>query len=873
MSDSVSGLNAALHGRYHVQRQLGEGGMATVYLADDLRHGRKVALKVLKPELAAVVGAERFLAEIKTTAALQHPHILPLFDSGDAGAFLFYVMPFVQGESLRERLDRERQLPIHESVRIAVAVASALEHAHRSGIVHRDIKPANILIHDGEPVISDFGIALALGAGAGSRLTETGLSLGTPHYMSPEQATGEQNVGPATDVYALGCVLYEMLAGEPPFTGSTPQAILGKIILGETKSVREQRPSVPPHVSDAVTKALEKVPADRFPSGGAFARALADTSFRWETSGQPVRNATRTVGLAAAGAAAAVTASLFVAWGALRPDTSETSASATALTYVLPDKQLLAQGNPSTLEISPNGERFAYVADEGGTRRIYVRELGSFEARPLAGTDGATSVFFSPDGQSVGFHSDGALRRVPVGGGIVARIADLADPPIGASWGADGTVLYAMGRQITSLFRVPSTGGTPVEIPLRFDNAGLSSDSMFQPREVLFSAMWPQHLPGTDLALVVPGFDSSIGVVDLTNGQFQPVVAGNRPYYLSSGHIAFYSGPETVSIVPFDLERLETTGPVVPVADDVLRPAGSEGRFSVSRDGTMIYARGGFDRQLVIVDRNGRETPVNVEPRGYRFPEVSPDGRFVAVTIDPQPPEIWVVDLASSRAQPVSTGGYHLFPVWSADGTRIAFNTAPGIAWVPWPGTGELTRVSAQGASVTSWPRMDRMLADFQGDLFVVDVASGARTDWLVAPTFDRQLGASRDGAWAAYVSDVSGADEVYVRALSGMPPATLVSRGGGDDPQWSADGSELYYRNGSSIMVVPVRADARFEVLGLPVEVFTRDYDFSNDRNWDVMPDGRFLMIRSSPGVGREIRVLTNWVGRVDFGAEERSR
>ena len=207
MTDPITRLNAALEDRYVIERELGEGGMATVYLADDLKHERKVALKVLKPELAAVVGAERFLAEIKTTANLQHPHILPLFDSGEADSFVFYVMPFVEGESLRERLDREHQLPVDEAVKITTDLTEALDYAHRHDVIHRDIKPANILMHEGRPLIADFGIALAVGAAGGGRMTETGLSLGTPFYMSPEQATGEQFVGPATDTYALGAVL------------------------------------------------------------------------------------------------------------------------------------------------------------------------------------------------------------------------------------------------------------------------------------------------------------------------------------------------------------------------------------------------------------------------------------------------------------------------------------------------------------------------------------------------------------------------------------------------------------------------------------------------------------------------------------------
>jgi eukaryotic-like serine/threonine-protein kinase len=227
----IERLRSALDGRYTIERELGEGGMATVFLAQDLKHERKVALKVLKPELSAVVGEQRFLSEIRTTAGLQHPHILPLHDSGSADGLLYYVMPYVEGETLRERLGREKQLPIDEALRITTAVAGALQAAHDQGIVHRDIKPGNILLNRGEPLVADFGIAIAVGAGNGSRLTETGLSLGTPYYMSPEQGLGE-HVGPASDVYSLAAVLYEMLTGDPPYMGSTAQAVLGQILAG-----------------------------------------------------------------------------------------------------------------------------------------------------------------------------------------------------------------------------------------------------------------------------------------------------------------------------------------------------------------------------------------------------------------------------------------------------------------------------------------------------------------------------------------------------------------------------------------------------------------------------------------------------------------
>ncbi len=226
MADTLSRLKSALADRYAIQEELGAGGMATVYLAEDLKHHRKVAVKVLRPELAAILGAERFLKEIEVTANLQHAHILPLFDSGAADSFLYYVMPYVEGESLRDKLNRDKQLGVDETVEIAKGVAAALDYAHRQGVIHRDIKPENILIHDGQPVVADFGIALAVTAAGGTRLTETGLSLGTPQYMSPEQATGEREITAKSDVYSLGAVVYEMLVGDPPHTGSTVQAII-----------------------------------------------------------------------------------------------------------------------------------------------------------------------------------------------------------------------------------------------------------------------------------------------------------------------------------------------------------------------------------------------------------------------------------------------------------------------------------------------------------------------------------------------------------------------------------------------------------------------------------------------------------------------
>src|SRR5687768_4470666 len=270
----LASLGAALQGRYTIDREVGRGGMATVYLARDVRHNRSVALKVLNPELGAVLGVERFLAEIEVTANLQHPNLLPLFDSGEANGLLFYVMPFVQGESLRARLEREKQLPVDEAVRIAAAIAGALDYAHRHKVIHRDLKPENILMQEGQPLIADFGIALAVSNAGGARITQTGLSLGTPQYMSPEQATGDRVVDGRTDIYSLGAMSYEMLVGDPPHSASTSQAIIAKVLTEKPGSVRARRPNVPPHVDAAIGCALEKLAADRFATAKEFADAL-----------------------------------------------------------------------------------------------------------------------------------------------------------------------------------------------------------------------------------------------------------------------------------------------------------------------------------------------------------------------------------------------------------------------------------------------------------------------------------------------------------------------------------------------------------------------------------------------------------------------
>ena len=455
---SIQQLRDAVSQSYSIDRELGRGGMATVFLAQDVKHDRVVALKVLHPDLAASLGPDRFLREIKTVARLNHPHILPLFDSGEANGLLFYVMPFIPGESLRDRLTREKQLPVEDSVRIAREVASALNYAHRQGIIHRDIKPENILLHDGSALVADFGIALAASRTGGTRMTETGMSLGTPHYMSPEQAMGERELGPRSDVYALGCVAYEMLSGEPPFTGPTPQAIVARAITDPPRSLRSQRASVPEHVEAAILQSLEKLPADRFHTAGAFAEALGRPSFTHATTSAP-RAVRRTpvpwkpIALGLAGLAGLLAVALGVM--SQRPAVRESGVRPP----IRFDIAILDSLSVDGIKLSQDGSRLLVLTTTGP----WIYTFADMRLNRLDVSMNrvySPAVDFSPDGAWIAFVERGTLKVVGSQGGTPRPLADTIRT---VRWGDDG-YLY-VGRRIDRRNRFARTpeGGGPIE--------------------------------------------------------------------------------------------------------------------------------------------------------------------------------------------------------------------------------------------------------------------------------------------------------------------------------------------------------------------------------------------------------------------------
>jgi serine/threonine-protein kinase len=873
MTDLPSRLTSALADRYHIERELGEGGMATVFLADDLRHERKVALKVLKPELAAVVGAERFLAEIKTTANLQHPHILALFDSGEADGFLFYVMPYVEGESLADRIAREHQLPVDEAVRIGKDLAEAIDYAHRQGVIHRDIKPANILMHEGRPLIADFGIALAVGSAGGARLTETGLSVGTPYYMSPEQATGDQSIGPASDTYALACVVFEMLAGEPPYPGATAQAVLGKIIAGGPVSATVQRPTVPANVDAAIRCALEKLPADRFASTYDFGRALGDESFRHGPAigAGAVESGGGRSRLTLALAATSVLLGAALAWTSFQPAGTRPVAR---YSVSLPEGHIISTAYGSNLAISPDGSRWAYVAPNGtGANVIWVRRRDQLDPIELAGTEGAAFPSFSPDGERIAFRVEGlgSLRTVSLGGEPPITILDRDSGLSGSWWGADGHIYLNDTRSIIG--RLPESGGE-IEGLSTLDSSNGELNHVF-----------PQALPGSRGVLFTVWHANAaagtmeIAVVDVATGQHEILFPGVFARYSPSGHIVYVSAEGTLLAVPFDLDRLEVSGTPVALVEDVnLQPFGSID-LAVSDEGTLLYQVGGGSGalELVWISRDGTAEVVDPTWTGaFGSPTLSADdSRVVLEVAGPAGGEVWVKRLDRGPNQRLTVGQVSDGrPVWAPDDRTVTYYSSstagsfePSQAWTrSADGSGVPTQVFQSGHNVVDarWSPDGEWLIyrtsvlndeGAAGSIYAIRPGVDTEPTPLVVEEADALTPSlSPDGRWLAYSSAASGRSEIYVVPFPDVTTGKqIVSTGGGDGPLWAHSGNELFYRSlDGNMMAVDVTTEPAFAPTGQPRALFpfrgyaasrlTRHYDVSSD-------DQRFLMIQTVGG------------------------
>ena len=869
MSDPIERLNTALGGRYAIEHELGEGGMATVYLGDDLKHERKVALKVLKPELAAVVGAERFLAEIKTTANLTHPHILPLFDSGEADGFLFYVMPHIEGESLRERIDREKQLGVDDSVAITQKVAGALDYAHGHGVVHRDIKPGNILLSEqGEPLVADFGIALAVAQAGAGRITETGLSLGTPHYMSPEQATGDRDVDPRSDVYALACVLYEMLAGQPPFSASSAQAVLAKILTADPPSITTERRTVPSHVGAALAQALEKLPADRFTSAAEFATALGDEGFSYRARDRGERVPDSVADVARAGGlpwraqvASGVLLAALAAWGWFRPSPIPEPGVTTRAAVTGVDINTASGG--WRLAISPDGRSILKVANGS----IHIRPANDPEWRQLPNTEGGTDPTFSPDGQSLAFFVVGRIMKVAISGGPALPVATPGDF---AHWGLDGTIVYS---DSDILYRVASSGGDPQVL--------LDSDTL--------GVIRPHLLPNGKAVVFGTGGgreNSRLFIFEVETGEVRELgLSGNQPRYVPTGHLIYGHRDGALMGVPFDVETLQVTGAPVTLLPSLAVFGGGASQFDVSDNGTLIYATsaggdsGATGQALPLgwVDLEGNETRLPLRPEGATTPRVSPEGSRIAYESNRQ---IWVYDVETGTNAQFTFEGQSNGPIWSPDGLFLYFLSIR-------PGTEgrDLFRKATDGASGAEqlWRRGggEITLTSISPDgswLVVGESNAGTSLDLALASlgpdsvSFREYLGAdweesegviSPNGRWLAYTSDEAGVSGVFVRGFPDPIGQWRVSEGNASDPVWAPDGSALYYIARPNLMTVDVSTEGTFSS-GQPTILLTWSYSGGGGANvgYDIDPDGDRFLFAQAGGAGGfgDVYIVTHW-------------
>jgi serine/threonine-protein kinase len=773
-------------------------------------------------------------------------------------------MPLVTGETLRTRLERERQLPVDVAVAIAREVADALSYAHGLGVVHRDIKPENILLQGGHALVADFGIALAVQTAAGARMTQTGLSLGTPQYMSPEQAMGERSVDARSDIYALGAVTYEMLTGEPPFTGPTVQAIVARLVTEEPRRISVQRRAVPEQVEATILRALEKLPADRFATAAEFAAALTGTTplhlhpdrpDRPDRPVRPVPPARR-----AALPAIALLLGAVALWGWLRPAPRASISRQRIVLWdaAFPDFLIpSAARTESRLAISPDGSLIAFTDSAGEDTRLMVKRRDEVHPTPIAGTEGAAGPFFSPDGEWIGyFVHGGRVRKVRVAGGGSIELAVTGNETYSiGTWLDDGRIAFVAGDG--ALSTIPGDGGpaTIVRAPDPLHRNDISSLSALPgSRGVLFTGC-PGNCASGSGAFV---YDFEADTARL----LVPNAAG--VWYSPTGHLLYTGREGGLFAARFDLDGMAATSGAVPVADGV-----APNSFVLSASGTAVYGLGTVDlakSTLVWVARDGTEEPFAPEWVGsFEYPALSPDGRSLAVSVREAVTGLWIRRADGSRIR-VSRGQLGTWrPSWSPDGRSLAFTTTSGAS-----SEADANDVYLGPADGSSPPRL---IADLDVSAWEVELSRDG--EWMVVRTdrgaalgifharrlrgdttlaqiysdssFNTQAALSPDSRWLAFTSDRSGRAEVYVASFPDMQVKYQVSEGGGTEARWAHSGRELFFKSRGRLMSLPVTPGAGFAPGSARALFSVAGYASANNRpQYDVAPgDQRFLMIR----------------------------
>ncbi len=877
-------------GHYRIVEKLGEGGMGVVYRAQDTTLGRDVAIKVLPQSFAQDAGRlARFEREARLLASLNHTNIAAIHDLEEADGLRYLVLEYVAGETLAERLKRG-PLPGEEAVEMAKQIAEALEAAHEKGVIHRDLKPANIeLTPEGTVKVLDFGLAKAFEPeGSDAELSKTisadatraGVILGTAAYMSPEQARGKP-VDKRTDIWAFGCVLYEMLAGKPAFGADTITDTLAAVVKNEPEW--SALPAVTPApVRTLLRRCLQKDPRERLRDAGDALLELKQPAAAERAMPAATARARAIPWLVAALFAAIALVLAIVHFRQAPPEQR-----VTRFALLPPEKTALG-----AVAVSPDGRRVAFTAtDASGKTQLWVRALDALAAQTLAGTEGASYPFWSPDSRSIGFFAGGTLQKIEASGGPPQTLAR-APTGRGAAWSREGVIVFAPSSS-GALLQVPAAGGEPKPVT--------QLDASRQET----SHRWPQFLPDGRrfLHFIVSSQQREHWGIYLGSLDSKEEMDSKKTRLVATDSSAAFAGPATgrgyllflreraLMAQRFDPGKLELSGEAFPVAEPVGVETGFwRARFSVSESGVLVYdSSGGGNRQLVWMDHGGKRLETVGALGAYWQLDLSPDGRRVAaMRSDPQTgdSDIWLFDVARAASSrftfhPAIEG----FPVWSPDGSRIAFYSTRDGPWNLYQkaasGTGEDESLLKTQADKwpTDWSRDGRFLlfgesdAKTRMDLWVLPLTAETKDagrkpmPFLRTEFHERNGRFSPDGKWVAYDSNESGRYEVYVREFLPGQPASggkwPVSTGGGVGPRWRGDGKELFYlAPDRKLMAVEVKAGTRFEA-EIPRPLFqTRVFTGAPGAGYAVTGDGqRFLILSEAEGAaGEPATVFLNW-------------
>ncbi|MBN2316039.1 MAG: serine/threonine-protein kinase [Sedimentisphaerales bacterium] len=863
-------------GSFEIVEMIGKGGMGVVYLARDSKLDRLVAVKRLPAELQASSTARtRFTREAKLLASLSHPNIGVIHDiiePAEGSAYL--VLEYIPGETLAERIARE-SLELKDALSMGLQIAEAVCAAHEAGVIHRDLKPSNIKITpDGRIKVLDFGLAkttISKSTGSEPTVTQAGRVMGTPAYMSPEQARGKP-VDRRSDVWSFGCLLYEMLTGHLPFEGETTTDVLARIIEREPDWDLLHE-ATPPNIRVLLWRCLAKDPRRRLqhigdavieidetlntpPDKPVLAEPLVKvTDRRWWRLGIVYVSAGLVIGLIASG--------IFLKRPTAPPRSELGRAPTQRFVIELPEDQALGfyQGPFSNRQpafaLSPDGSRLVYVARVGATTQLFERIIDQFEVRPIPGTDGASSPFFSPDGRSVGFFAETDLKVVSLLGGEPVTLCTNSNPD-GASWGTDGMIYFFVRQQ--GLSRVPADAGN-------VETLGAESERI--------DGTYPQVLPGNKAILISSGDDAVLFSLETME---KKVLVKNISCarYVSTGHLV-YVRAGAIEAVPFNLTTLQVTGTPIPVLRQVLLDSVSgTAQFAVSINGLLVYAPGADTARSIPVwiDRQGEVEPLPMPAQIYGTFRLSPDGRRLVILVRELQSNVYIYDVVRGTGTKLTVEGNNYYPVWTRDGKRIIFSRHDEteeqwqILWALADGSGkpEVLCSSQSRLAPCSLSSDGKLLALYKGnhDLWTLQLEGQhelkllRETEFMeVLPTF------SPDGKWIAYASQRGDKMQIYVRPYPAISSVWQISTNLGEEPIWSPKGDELFYRSGDNKwMVVSISTEPEF-VAGTPQVLFEGPYSNVSGLSYDVAPDGRrFLALKPQydDSLVRKLHVVTNW-------------